>query len=316
MLAPMSGVTDLPFRKLARRYDAGLVVSEMVASRELAHGRHAALLRTRGKNQSPFVIQLSGREAYWMGEGAKIAADLGAHIIDINMGCPAKKVTRGMSGSALMRDEDHALSLIEAVVKAVDVPVTLKMRMGWDHDSLNAPSLSIRAESAGIRMITIHGRTRCQFFKGAADWEFIAKVKAAVKVPVIANGDVRSAEDANRILRISGADGVMIGRGAYGRPWLPGHAGEFLRTGIDHGDIALSEQKALALEHYEEMLLHYGQETGLRVARKHLGWYVGNIIGLNDRSRQWLAILCRTDDPRQVKSTLADFYDQQLDMAA
>lgn len=267
VLAPMSGVTDLPFRQLAWRYGAGLVVTEMVASRELVANRGESWARLKNAGMVPHMVQLAGREAHFMGEAAKIAADNGAGIIDINMGCPAKKVTGGYSGSALMRDPDHALSLIEATVGAVDVPVTLKMRLGWDENTINAPEIARRAEAAGVQLITIHGRTRMQFYEGRADWDAIRAVREVISVPLIANGDVETPEDAREILRRSGADAVMIGRGAQGQPWLPavlaGHSAP------NRDDIP-----AIAIEHYEMMLEFYGKEAGLRHARKHLGWYL------------------------------------------
>ena len=312
----MSGVTDLPFRGLAYRLGAGLVVTEMVASEDLVRGRPEVLRRAEGHKLSPFVVQLAGREARWMARGARIAADHGADIIDINMGCPAKQVTRGQSGSALMRDIDHAIRLIEAAVDAVSVPVTLKMRMGWDHASLNAPELARRAEQAGAQMITVHGRTRCQFFKGNADWDFIARVKAAVSVPVIANGDLRDLSDIPGMLRASNADGVMIGRGAYGRPWFPGQAGAFLGTGQDPGAPPLTRQRDIALEHYEQTLAHYGGELGVRTARKHLGWYVSRTIGSPGEQRHWRKQLCQQSDPNRVRQDLSNMFDQQMEKAA
>lgn len=267
VLAPMSGVTDLAFRQLAWRYGAGLVVTEMVASRELVANRGESWARLKNAGMVPHLVQLAGREAHFMAEAAKIAAGNGAGIIDINMGCPAKKVTGGYSGSALMRDPDHALSLIEATINAVDVPVTLKMRLGWDENSINAPDIARRAEAAGVRLITIHGRTRMQFYEGRADWDAIRAVREVISVPLIANGDVETAEDAREILRRSGADAVMVGRGAQGQPWLPavlaGHA-------APHRE----DIPAIAVEHYEMMLEFYGREAGLRHARKHLGWYL------------------------------------------
>jgi tRNA-dihydrouridine synthase B len=267
VLAPMSGVTDLAFRKLAWRFGAGLVVTEMVASRELVMNKGESWARLKNAGMSPHMVQLAGREAYWMAEAAKIAADNGADVVDINMGCPAKKVTGGYSGSALMRDPDHALSLIEATVKAVSVPVTVKMRLGWDHDSLNAPLIAKRAGEAGVQLVTVHGRTRIQFYEGKADWDAIRAVRDVISIPLIANGDVQSQEDAMEIMRRSGADAVMIGRGAQGRPWhvgaLAGHAGP---EADEIGD--------LVVEHYEAMLELYGREAGLRHARKHLGWYL------------------------------------------
>ena len=274
VLAPMSGVTDLPFRRLAARYGAGMVVSEMVASESFVKGDAETQMRAEAQDKGLHVVQLAGREARWMGEAAKVIAGLGADVIDINMGCPAKKVTSGYSGSALMRDLDHALTLVEATVAAVDVPVTLKMRLGWDDKNLNAPELARRAEAAGVQLITVHGRTRCQFYKGKADWRAIAAVKDAISVPLIANGDCKSAEDALRMLELSGADGVMIGRGAYGRPWLPGHIGHFLASGEQHDAPTGTELAELVAEHYEAILSHYGERQGVRIARKHLGWYL------------------------------------------
>ena len=270
-LAPMSGVSDRPFRALAAEFGAGLVVSEMVASEQLATGEPEASMRAERAGGGPHVIQLAGREAHWMAEGARAAGDAGADIIDINMGCPARKVTSGYSGSALMRDLDHALTLIEATVGATALPVTLKMRLGWDHRSINAPELARRAEAAGVQMITVHGRTRCQFYEGRADWAAIRAVKDAVSIPVIANGDATSLDDMAPMLEQSAADGIMIGRGAYGRPWLPGAIARHAATG------ALPERPSLtevAMRHYEALLDHYGAFLGARVARKHLGWYM------------------------------------------
>ncbi|WP_428687786.1 tRNA dihydrouridine synthase DusB [Roseibium sp.] len=274
VLAPMSGVSDLPFRRLAARFGAGMVVSEMVASESFVQGDAETQMRAEAQDKGLHVVQLAGREARWMGEAAKVVAGLGADVLDINMGCPAKKVTSGYSGSALMRDIDHALTLIEATVAAVDIPVTLKMRLGWDQTSVNAPELARRAEAAGIALVTVHGRTRCQFYKGKADWQAIARVKDAITVPLIANGDCAGCDDAVVMLEKSGADGVMIGRGAYGRPWLPGHVGHFLATGERLTPPAGGEFAELVISHYEDILSHYGQLPGLRIARKHLGWYL------------------------------------------
>lgn len=267
VLAPMSGVTDLPFRQLAWRFGAGLVVTEMVASRELVDNAEESWMRLKGAGLTPHMVQLAGREAHWMAEAAKIAAGNGADVIDINMGCPAKKVIGGMSGSALMRDPDHALSLIEATVRAVDVPVTLKMRLGWDENSLNAPLIARRAEQAGVQLVTIHGRTRMQFYEGVADWDAISAVRDVISIPLIANGDVDSHADALEILRRSGADAVMVGRGCQGRPW---HAGVLAGAAIPDRNA----RAEIACEHYEMMLGHYGAGIGLRHARKHLGWYL------------------------------------------
>lgn len=263
----MSGVTDLPFRELAMRHGAGLVVTEMVASRELVQDAAESWARLKSAGFKPHMVQLAGRDAYWMAEAAKIAANNGADIIDINMGCPAKKVIGGYAGSALMRDPDHALGLIEATVKAVDVPVTLKMRLGWDESSINAPEIARRAEQAGIQLVTIHGRTRMQFYEGRADWDAIAAVRPEISVPLIANGDVETAEDVQDILRRSGADAVMIGRGCQGRPW---HAGVLAGAAAP----AAEEIADIAVSHYRAMLEFYGEHVGIRHARKHLGWYL------------------------------------------
>ena len=291
VLAPMSGVTDLPFRQLAWRYGAGLVVTEMIASRELVMSRGESWARLKRAGIGPHMVQLAGREAYWMAEAAKIATYNGADIIDINMGCPAKKVTGGYSGSALMRDPDLALSLIEATVKAVDVPVTLKMRLGWDENSINAPQIARSAENAGIRLVTIHGRTRMQFYEGRADWDAIHAVRDVVSIPLIANGDVRSAADAGEILRRSGADSVMIGRAAQGRPWQVGVIG-------GHAQPPREEKVRAMAEHYEAMLLFYGREAGLRHARKHLGWYLDELVA--DAPVEERNAIMRSGDPQDV----------------
>lgn len=275
----MSGVTDLPFRQLALRYGAGLVVTEMVASRELVQNAVESWTRLKSAGLKPHMVQLAGRDAHWLSEAAKIAADNGADIVDINMGCPAKKVIGGYAGSALMREPDHALSLIEAVVKAVSVPVTVKMRLGWDENSINAPELARRAEEAGAQMITVHGRTRMQFYEGRADWDAIAAVRGAIRIPLVANGDVETEEDAREILRRSGADAVMVGRATQGRPW---HAGCLAGA----KGPAREEFGAVATEHYAMMLEHYGHEVGLRHARKHVGWYLDRFAsGISQEDR-------------------------------
>jgi len=278
-LAPLAGITDLPFRKAVLRFGAGLVVSEMVASQEMVQAKPSTRARAElGFSNERTSVQIAGREAYWMAECAKLVADQGARIVDINMGCPAKKVTTGYSGSALMKDPYHALSLIEAVVNAVDVPVTLKMRLGWDDDCLNAADIATRAEDAGVQMITIHGRTRCQFYKGVADWGAIGAVKSAVNIPVIANGDIIDAPSASRALELSGADGVMIGRGAQGQPWVLAQiaaelAGQVYRGPQGH---ALAD---VILKHYEDVIRFYGPDLGVRNARKHLTWYLERLEG-------------------------------------
>ncbi len=320
-LAPMSGVTDLPFRRLADELGAGLVVSEMVASEELTNAREDTMLRAAGQGTiTPLVVQLAGREAHWMAEGARVAEGLGADIVDINMGCPAKQVTRGLSGSALMRDLDHALTLIEATIAAVTVPVTLKMRLGWDENSINAPELARRAEQAGVQMITVHGRTRCQFYKGTANWSAISAVADEITVPLVANGDVRTAGDVIKIREASKANAVMIGRGAYGRPWQPGALAREL--GEDGGAVpGMKERGELICQHYEDMLSHYGRDMGVRCARKHLGWYLetaaedGLIAPTN--VAPWRAELCREDDPKTVLQSLRRlFCDPDLQEAA
>jgi tRNA-dihydrouridine synthase B len=313
LLAPMSGITDAPFRRLSAALGAGLVVSEMTASDDLVNGKPMSRLRCESAGIGPHVVQLAGCETHWMAEGARVAEAAGADIIDINMGCPARHVTGGQSGSALMRDLDHALKLIEATIAAVKVPVTLKMRLGWDDRSHNAPELARRAEAAGVQMITVHGRTRCQFYKGEADWNAVRAVKDAITVPLVVNGDITSFEKAVNALDMSGADAVMIGRGAQGQPWLPGQIGRQLETGKAESPPDLTEQLAHIRALYDEVCGLYGLRIGLKHARKHLGWAL-EVAAQCSRApaetlKGWRQKILTSEDPHRVHRSLQDAFD-------
>jgi tRNA-dihydrouridine synthase B len=309
VLAPMTGVTDLPFRRIVARYGAGVVVSEMIASSQIVAGDEEARLKLEGDGLSLHVVQIAGCDAVWMARAAKLAEGAGADVIDINMGCPAKKVVGGMAGSALMRDVDHATSLVEAVVAAVRVPVTVKMRLGWDETSLNAPELARRVVEAGAVAITVHGRTRNQFYDGTADWQAVRAVRSAIDVPLVVNGDIVDGQTARLAMAQSGADGVMIGRQAIGRPWLVGQIGRHLVTGAAVRDPGPAEQGGVAIEHYESALSHYGVRLGMRMVRKHLAQYLETALGCSPDEATRLQILAN-DDPVSVTRSLAAFYSR------
>ena len=305
VLAPMSGVTDMPFRRLVKRAGAGLVVSEMIASRAMVHAaRKTMKMAAHCADEYPISVQLAGCEPDVMAEAARINEDFGATIIDINMGCPVKKVTNGDAGSALMRDLGLASKLLEVTVKAINIPVTLKMRTGWDDDTRNAPQLAKIAEDCGIQAIAVHGRTRCQFYKGRADWPFIASVKDAVNIPVFGNGDVVSVDDAKKLLEDSGADGILVGRGTYGRPWFLNQISHYLKTGERLANPTVEEQMEIVLEHFDAIVTHYGAQPGVKIARKHLGWYSKGL----SNSAEFRQEVFQLDTPDAVKARIRAFY--------
>lgn len=310
LLAPCSGVTDMPFRRVVKRHGAGLVISEMIASQAMIRdSRRTLKMVSTCEEEHPATVQLAGCEPHVMAEAAKLNEDRGVRIIDINMGCPAKKIVNTYAGSALMKDEKLATRIIEAVVRAVDLPVTLKMRTGWDDGHRNAPKLAKIAEESGIEMITVHGRTRCQMYRGKADWAFIGEVKKAVTIPVIGNGDVVTVDDAQKLLEVSGADGVMIGRGSYGKPWFLNQVEQFLKTGKRLPDPDLTAQKQIALDHFFDMVAHHGPLRGVRHARKHLAWYSKGLAG----SAEFRLGLNHLETPEAVAESLIAFYDGAIE---
>jgi len=309
LLAPMSGVTDLPFRRLVKTFGASLVISEMIASRAMILQTRESLKKCqKDDSHYPMSVQLAGCEPEVMAEAAKLNEDLGADIIDINFGCPVKKVVNGFAGSALMKDEDLATRILEAVVKAVKIPVTMKMRLGWNYENLNAPSLAKKAENAGIQMLTVHGRTRCQMYNGSANWELISRTKEAVKIPVIANGDIKNSADAKKALELSKADGVMVGRACYGKPWLIAQINAELKGAEKIIIPSIAEQKEIVMNHIKEMIDHYGEQVAIPLARKHIGWYSA---GLKD-SAEFRAKINITSGAQNVFDEIARFYDLKI----